>query len=429
MAAENSRWPQFLRTDAKHQVTRGMTMRSLFSERRLGEHLGQAKTDLQREVDSLDPDYLLKVSEVDLEDHLVAKYALEPPELLVDDIYQREPKDIPIDPGRTIGRGNSGARVSGTAITVCIPFRGSADLLRCQPSTFNYNPPRGKIVGDEVQLTYELANQDGEYLRQRYERDWEAIQKYISWVCRDVESFNESLPRVVRKTIERRKKKLLVDRDMSATLGIPMKRRKDAPQTYSTPEVRRKATINRPTVPMGEPFRPEPTLADTDYKHILKVVQNMVDVMERSPQAFVKMGEEDLRWHFLVQLNGQYEGQATGETFNFSGKTDILIRDNGKNVFIAECKFWKGPKALTNAIGQLLGYASWRDTKTAILVFNRNENFSAVLEKIPVVVKSHPCFKREIARKGETIFRYLFHQPNDPSRELLLTILAFDVPT
>ena len=50
----------------------------------------------------------------------------------------------------------------------------------------------------------------------------------------------------------------------------------------------------------------------------------MVAVMEWSPRAFVGMGEEDLRQHFLVQLNGAYEGQATGETFNFEGKTDIL---------------------------------------------------------------------------------------------------------
>ena len=27
------------------------------------------------------------------------------------------------------------------------------------------------------------------------------------------------------------------------------------------------------------------------------------------------MKEEDLRQHFLVQLNGQYDGEATGETF------------------------------------------------------------------------------------------------------------------
>src|SRR5260370_4966399 len=54
------------------------------------------------------------------------------------------------------------------------------------------------------------------------------------------------------------------------------------------------------------------------------------------------MGEEDLRTHFLVQLNGVYEGQATGETFNFEGKTDILIRADGGNIFIAERKFWSG---------------------------------------------------------------------------------------
>jgi hypothetical protein len=51
----------------------------------------------------------------------------------------------------------------------------------------------------------------------------------------------------------------------------------------------------------------------------------MVRVMEQSPHAFATMHEEDLRTYFLVQLNAQYEGQATGETFNFQGKTDILI--------------------------------------------------------------------------------------------------------
>jgi len=99
-------------------------------------------------------------------------------------------------------------------------------------------------------------------------------------------------------------------------------------------------------------------------------MQNMVTVIERSPSAFKNMQEEDIRQHFLVQLNGQYEGQATGETFNLEGKTDILIRVEGKNIFIAECKFWKGPESLKKAIDQLLDYTTWRDTKTAIVVFN-----------------------------------------------------------
>jgi len=107
-----------------------------------------------------------------------------------------------------------------------------------------------------------------------------------------------------------------------------------------------------------------------EYENILSIMRNMVRVMEQSPKAFENMGEEDLRTQFLVQLNAQYEGRATGETFNFQGKTDILIRaDEGGNVFIAECKFWSGEKQFLETIDQLLSYLTWRDTKTAILIF------------------------------------------------------------
>lgn len=154
--------------------------------------------------------------------------------------------------------------------------------------------------------------------------------------------------------------------------------------------------------------------------------------MEARRQKLLKdrglMASEDLRNHFLVQLNGQYEGQATGETFNFEGKTDILIRWEGRNVFLAECKFWDGPESLRKAIDQILSYAAWRDTRTALLLFNRNKDFSAVLAKIPDVVKAHPNYKRELPCQSETGFRCILHHRDDTNRELVLTVLAFDVP-
>ena len=165
-----------------------------------------------------------------------------------------------------------------------------------------------------------------------------------------------------------------------------------------------------------------------EYEHILSVVSNMVLVMERSPRAFQGMSEEDLRQHFLVQLNGHYEGQATGETFNFEGKTDILIRADGRNIFIAECKFWAGASTMSDALDQLLGYTSWRDTKTALLIFNRNRQMSTVLEKIPDVVRGHTNFKREVTYDSETGFRFILGHRDDLNREIILTVLAFDVP-
>ena len=144
--------------------------------------------------------------------------------------------------------------------------------------------------------------------------------------------------------------------------------------------------------------------------------------------TFHDIDEEGLRTHFLVQLNGHYEGQATGETLNYQGKTDILIRSSDRNVFVAECKFWGGPARLTETIDQLLGYLSWRDSKAAVLLFNRNKDFSKVLAAIPSTVKAHPNYQSEKGKRGETGFRYTFRHKDDAAKVLHVTVMAFDIP-
>jgi hypothetical protein len=249
----------------------------------------------------------------------------------------------------------------------------------------------------------------------------------LQWIDVDARNFNSTLHEYAKGQIEKRREKLLKDQGLVAGLGFPLRQRPDAPQTYTAPSIRRKLEL-RPPAAKTQPFVPEPVLDMGEYEHILSVARNMVTVMERSPRAFKDMQEEDLRQHILVQLNGHYEGLATGETFNYEGKTDILIREDGKNVFIAECKFWDGPKSLSDAMDQVLSYASWRDTKVAIFVFNRNRNFSQVVGKVPEVVGAHPNFKRSAPYGDETGFRAVLSHRDDPNRELLLTVLAFDIP-
>ena len=64
----------------------------------------------------------------------------------------------------------------------------------------------------------------------------------------------------------------------------------------------------------------------------------MPNALERSPSLSAKLDEEETRDLLLLYPNGQLEGKATGETFNYMGKTDILVRERDKNVFIGECK-------------------------------------------------------------------------------------------
>lgn len=173
----------------------------------------------------------------------------------------------------------------------------------------------------------------------------------------------------------------------------------------------------------------KPELSIEDYDRIIDILQNMGLVMERSPDSFAGMREEDLRTHFLVHLNGLYKGRATGETFNSKGKTDILVRGvDGKNIFIAECKFWAGPKSLQDTIDQLLSYLSWRDVNVAILLFNRKKEFSKVLAQIPEAIRTHPNYKRNFEQRKETEFRFILKSNIDENQELIATLLAFDVP-
>lgn len=407
-------------------------MELLFNSGDLRDYLQDQKDRLVSEVNSYQSDYLLKASEGDLIQYLTSQHTLHTPNILVDRIYQHEPTDVNIDVSsdrsRYFSTHGGPFFVRGTAITISIPFEGEAVFFRYRPSTFTYNPPQGRVISQEIQLTYEVTSPDPEGLAREYKQTLGTLQQYLKWIEQDVNQFNDTLNQLARDSIISRRSKLLADQGMSAALGIPLKRRDDPPKTYAVPNVQRKPTVSRPVVDTEDPFQPEPTLADIEYENILRIIQAMVDVMERSPKAFSHMGEEDLRHQFLVQLNGQYQGQATGETFNFNGKTDILIRIEGKNIFIAECKFWTGPKGLTDTVDQLLSYTSWRDTKTAVLLFNKDRHLSTVLEKLPDVVEHHACYKQSLGVENETVYRYLFHQPNDPNRELFLTILVFDIP-
>jgi hypothetical protein len=91
-------------------------------------------------------------------------------------------------------------------------------------------------------------------------------------------------------------------------------------------------------------------------------------------------------------------------------------------------KYWRGAKSYVETIDQVLSYISWRDTKIAVIVFNRNKEFANVLTQIRALTREHHGYKSGPVVEGETRFRYIFGQKADQSREVVLTVLAFDVP-
>ena len=152
--------------------------------------------------------------------------------------------------------------------------------------------------------------------------------------------------------------------------------------------------------------------------------------MERKPSLYLNKNEEGLRDVFLTMLETRFEGiTATGETFNHSGKTDILLKNasDGSNLFIAECKFWHGPTHFQKAINQLFDrYLTWRDTKVALIVFVNGANFTTVLNSISENTLSHPYYIRNNGTHGTSSNNYIFHLPQDIQKEVFLEIMAFN---
>lgn len=318
--------------------------------------------------------------------------------------------------------------IQGIIYTVRVPYEGDRESFLIKPNT--YGPPKPSrvhaLTDGHVVLTLDTdSTHDAKAVGNEIRSYLTRIQQWLDYVRGTIG--HSSIYGAALSEIRSRRDRLATSDANIESMGFRLMRREDAPQTYRVPVKR-----NRIELKFARTFDtadPEPELSDADYDVILDVIANMAQVMERSPSAFQEMREEDLRSHFLVQLNGQFEGAATGETFNFDGKTDILIRIKGKNIFIAECKFWSGESQLLETVNQILGYLSWRDTKTAIVIFNRNRNFSAVLSKIPIALQTHPSFKKYLGVRHESQFKVVLRHQQDTDKDVLLTVLAFDVPT
>ena len=127
-------------------------------------------------------------------------------------------------------------------------------------------------------------------------------------------------------------------------------------------------------------------------------------------------------------MQTRIEGSTIGETFNKKGKTDILLKHENENIFIAECKIWKGKQYYLDAITQLIGYLTWRDSKTAIILFVKNKNISSVLNNIEEYTPDHPNFVEYVNNENESWFNYIFHMDGDTGIKIKTAVLVIHIP-
>ncbi len=171
-------------------------------------------------------------------------------------------------------------------------------------------------------------------------------------------------------------------------------------------------------------------ISEKAYYQIIDRILTFGKNLEKFQGLYNHFDEEKFRDFFLPHLNSiSTNHTGTGETFNKKGKTDILIQDQeGNNIFIAECKLWKGQSELKNAIGQLLGrYVNWRDEKVALIIFNKDaKGFSEVVAKAIEATKGHPLFESYVGNRKDTSHSFIFKNPDDPQKKIALELIIFN---
>lgn len=404
-------------------------MTELFVRGELRDFLSHRLADVTKLLETIPEDEVLARSTDDLLTQLVESAAMKPLSVGADAV-DGGVAETTIDRYDRFDRGHF--KSPGYRIHAVFDYSGDTELLYYAPSTrlltrFDAQVGNGTVTVRVEQLG-SAPNADA--AKQAIDREIGQIRTMAAHSARDIQAFNQGLNFQLRPDIENRKKFLQDRRDLAGALGFPLKKRSDA--LAQVPLKRKVIGVQWPAKPLHRtPYRDEPALTEVQYEDAISVISSALLSMERTPSVVAGKDEEELRDYVLVMLNGTFQGAATGETFVKSGKTDILVRVEDRHVFVGECKWWKGSKALGAAIDQLLGYMPWRDEKAALIVFINNKDASAVFDKADAAVRSHSAYKRVGVGSPDRTKRlnHILGHPDDPEREIQLAVLFAVLPT
>ena len=174
---------------------------------------------------------------------------------------------------------------------------------------------------------------------------------------------------------------------------------------------------------------PDPELEQKSAQIVIELIKSQGKKFEITPKDFSKHDEEGLRDIILSKINAICEGEAPGETFVKTGKTDINLMMNIPGCILsAECKFWGGEQQYRETIDQHFGYLTWRQNYAIQITFSKNKGFSEVIEKAKEAATGHPTFvggsHREI---DESHFVTTNTFPEDSVKQVKIHHLLFNL--
>ena len=319
-----------------------------------------------------------------------------------------------------------GYHVIKQVIALQIGYTGSGELMKFIPSPGIPFHPTVELL--EGRIIYELINfeNSAEYLARILQEFKDKMAIQLKHLNNQIKAYSNTLELQILQKVEERKKEILKRKQMVESLGIPLAKNKDVPKSLNIP-IKRETIVVLPPKNTKPDYVPDPEIDMGVYQSILALIHDWGKVMERHPDTYIDKGEDALRNLFILLLTPHFkmDGSTTGETFNHIGKTDILIRYQNTNAFVAECKIWNGEKLLMDTITQALGYLTWRDSKAAVIMFVKRKGITKIEEKIVEQAQKHPCFLSYVDKKADGFYNFVFRLKEGVEKKVYLAVLLF----
>ncbi|MBQ0086451.1 MAG: hypothetical protein KBS72_02040 [Bacteroidales bacterium] len=381
-------------------------------------------------VKRLDEDYVLNINESEYVNYLIEEYSLHIPVIHFEDT-RIEPKKVLVDPEYLPRYWMADKAVERNLIRYIIPYEGDSNLLNCRPSTWlSSGGGLFHLSSNYIYTDILVIDENAEKVKREFEDRKDSLSKMLGYLESDIRSYNMSLPTTAKRLFMNRKEKIINDNKFLAGLGTPTAAQSQTNRTYSVPSVSRRYPKPYFEKNSNNLEEPTPIMDAQKYSQILDAVHTIGKMYESFPNVTKGMDEETLRDLFLTQIQTSFKADsATGEAFNKKGKTDIMVKHGDGIIFIAECKFWKGKQVFLDAISQLLSYLTWRDTKTALLIFVRDTSMTTAITKAQEAITSHANFKSIEKKNCEAWLNFKFSMPNDADRDVYMAIQFFDYST
>lgn len=386
-----------------------------FAKEPLAERLDEDLEAAQQMADSRPIDDWSDESLEQHADEIVTANALQPLELR---LAERFVEDAPFVNPKERGGGVT------NLIALKIPHSSNQGYFSYVPS----NPPPTPFHADldeEFVIFEYLTSQDSNEVKRMIASQTSLLVQWVEAINHDVERARAYMRISVLERLRLRAAGIRQSRALMQALEIPT-----APvppeRVVEIPAKPRTVTLAKPNEGVGGW-----TLAERTYEIVLNTIIRFGNAMGYRSQSAKQLvpDEETLRDWIVFMLNSNLEREdakdmfVVGEAANNAGKTDILARQDGKNVFIGECKFWTGAAAFTRGIDQLLSYLGWRDVKAALILFIKDGNASEIIEKAHGQILAHPNFVSQAGRNtGSERRDYVLTSTAD---EAILVRLAF----